>query len=169
MKLAAALGQMYGRRRLTRLEIGIYAAGTAVLVAVFANVLLDYMELAEKTSVHVTLHVVSSALDRRAATDILRGRPEAPGAWSGRNPFELAGAAPASFAGELGERTLASLERPCWTFDGRSGELIYLPRLRRGLQTADPDGVLRFRLTARPTGGGYWLVSTSSYEWRAVD
>ena len=169
MKLFSVLGRMYERRRLTRLEIGIYAVGCAFLLAIFANALLDYMELAENTAVHITLQSVTSAIDMRLAADLIRGRPIARGSWSGRNPFEIAGgSSPPSFSGELGDRSLAALERPAWTFDARSGELIYLPRLRRGLSTNDPDGVLRFRLLPRPGGPGYMLVSTSHYEWRPL-
>ena len=165
----AILGRMYGRRRLTRLEIGIYAAGSAVLLTIFINVLLDYMELAEKTALQITLQSIGSALDNRVAADLLRGQPIARGGWSGGNPFDITGAAPPAFCGELGERPLASLERPCWLFDAGRGEVIYLPRLSRRLVTTDPDGALRFRLALRSVAGpGYTLVSTSSYEWDAV-
>jgi hypothetical protein len=68
--------------------------------------------------------------------------------------------------GELGARGLSSLERPSWAFDAQRGEVVYLPRIRRGLRTEDPAGALRFRLVPHPSGLGYSLVSTSRYEWQ---
>ena len=160
---------MYGRRPLTRLEIAIYAAGCAILIAVFADRALGYMELAEKAAMQTTLNVLVSGINARVAAEMLRGPAPAAAAWSGRNPVELAGTAPPSFVGDLGRRELASLERPAWAFDGQRGELVYLPRLHRTLTTTDPAGALRFRLVPHVSGLGYRLVSTSRYDWDPID
>jgi len=94
----------------------------------------------------------------------VNGHAPPPGRWSGRNPFELAGPT-SGVARPLGSQTIADLERPSWTYDGERGEIIYLPRLYRGLRTPDPDGALRFRLVPQPAGLGYRLLSASGYEW----
>ena len=155
----------YGRRRLTRLEAGMFAAVVAVALAVFADTTLDYMELAERTAVHVTLNLTASAINIRAATAALRGASPPTGAWAGRNPFDITREPPKGYVGELGGADLLSLERPAWVFDRQRAEIVYLPRLRRGLRTRDPLGVLRFRLATQPSGFGYMLVPTHSYDW----
>jgi hypothetical protein len=160
---------MYGRRRLTRLESAIYAAVGAILITFFADRALGYMELAEKAAMHTTLNVLASGINARLAAEMLQGPAPTPAAWSGRNPFELAGTAAPSFVGDLGLRELASLERPAWTFDAQHGELVYLPRLHRALTTADPAGALRFRLVPHAGGLGYRLVSTSGYNWDPME
>jgi hypothetical protein len=155
---------MYGRRPLTRLESILYSIVGALLLAVFADRLLAHMELAEKTAMHATLNTLTTTVNARVALDMLHGNPPPAGHWAGRNPFEIAGPA-SGVARPLGGRAVTDLDRPSWTYDAERGEIIYLPRLYRGLHTSDADGALRFRLVAYPAGLGYRLVSTSSYEW----
>jgi len=155
---------VYWRRRLSRLEAAICAVVVAVVLAVFLERVLYYMELAERTVMEITVSNVNSALNVRRAYDMLSGRaandPTAPL----RNPFELAGMSPANFHGEIDSPSLGSLERGRWVFDRSTRELIYLPRLRRGLTTTDPDGAIHFRL--EPRGNGIsMLVPTSKYAW----
>jgi hypothetical protein len=158
---------MYGRRRLTRLEGALYGIIGAVLLALFADRLLVYMELAEKTAVHATLSNLTSAINARVALDMMQGHAPPRGRWAGRNPFELAGTV-SGVARPLGSRPVDSLERATWSYDTERGELIYRPCLSRGSRTQDPDGALRFRLVPQPGGLGYRLVSTSGYEWDAI-
>lgn len=158
---------MYGRRPLTRLEATVYSIIAAILLAFFADRLLAYMELAEKTAMQATLSTLTTAVNARVALEMLDGYPPPPGRWAGRNPFEIAGAA-SGVARPLGSQAVTDLDRPSWTYDAERGEIIYLPRLYRGLQTQDPYGALRFRLAAQPFGLGYRLVSTAGYEWDAL-
>jgi len=157
---------MYGRRPLTALEAALYGVIGALLLALFAERLLAHMELAEKTAMQTTLSSLSSAVNARVALDMMGGHAPPPGRWAGRNPFEIAGAA--SAARPLGNRSIVVVDRASWVFDGERGELIYLPRLYRGLRTQDPDGALRFRLIPQQAGLGYRLVSTSGYEWEPI-
>jgi len=157
---------MYGRRPLTALEAALYGAIGALLLALFAERLLAHMELAEKTAMHATLSSLISAVNARVAVEMVSGRALPRGRWAGRNPFEIAGAA--SAARPLGARPMVTVDRASWVFDADRGELIYLPRLYRGLRTEDPDGALRFRLIPQQAGIGYSLVSTSGYEWDPI-
>ena len=154
---------MYGRRPLTRLEGALYGIVGAILLAVFAERLLAYMELAEKTAMEATVSNLTSAINVRVALEMVHGHAPPAGRWAGRNPFQIAGAS--GVARPLGSQAVADLDRPSWTYDAERGEIIYLPRLYRGLHTQDPHGALRFRLVAQPAGLGYRLVSTSGYEW----
>jgi len=158
---------MYGRRPLTRLEATLYAIFGAILLAVFAERLLAHMEFAEKVAMETTVNNLASAVNARVALEMINGHAPARGRWSGRNAFEIAGPA-AGVAAALGSQAITDLERPSWTYDAERGELIYLPRLYRGLQTQDPNGALRFRLVGQPAGLGYRLVSTAGYEWNPL-
>jgi hypothetical protein len=155
---------MYWRRPLTRLEMALYAAVVAVVLALFLERLLTYMELAERTVMEITVSRVNSALDVRRAYDMLAARAASDPASLSRNPFELAGMSPGNFHGEMDSPSLADLERGNWVFDRARRELIYLPRLRRGLDTADPDGAIHFKLEPRPDAS-YRLVPTPKYAW----
>ena len=130
-------------------------------MAVFLERVLYYQELAERTVMVLTVNNVNSALNVRRAYGALKGQASNDPA---PNPFGLAGMSPGNFLGELDSPNLAALERGRWVFDRTRRELIYLPRLRRGLETADPDGAIRFRLERRG-GEVYMLVPTPEYAW----
>jgi general secretion pathway protein G len=151
---------VYWHRRLTRLEAAISAALVAVFLAVFLERLLYYLELAERTVMVLTVSNVNSALNVRRAYGMLGGQVMNDRI---RNPFELAGMSPDNFLGEIDSPSLAALERGRWVFDRARRELIYLPRLHRGLETADPDSAIRFKVELRR--GVSMLVATSEYAW----
>jgi hypothetical protein len=156
---------MYGRRKLARVEIAVYAAIIATLVVVFSSYLLDYMEMAEKTAMETTVSSVTAAINLRYATLVMAG--ERPGAahWSSANPFELARAFPPNYRGELGAEQRLELDRPAWAFDELRAELVYLPRLHSYLEDGRTDE-LRFRLEPNPSGFGFHLAPTLPYTWR---
>jgi hypothetical protein len=156
---------MYWRRRLSRLEAAIYGTAVALVLLVFLERLLFYMELSERTVMEVTVSNVNSALHVRRAYDLLARKAAANDETAlSHNPFELAGMSPANFLGEAVLPNLVGLERGNWIFDRSRRELIYLPRLSRSLQTADPDGAIRFRLEPR-SNSGLMLAPTSKYKW----
>jgi hypothetical protein len=156
---------MYWRRSLTRLEAGLYAAVIAIVLALFIERLLYYMELAERVALETTVTRVNSALATRQAYDMALGLPRAADAWSRGNPFTLANTSPMNFLGEEALPNLAALDRGSWVYDSVSNDLIYLPRLRAGLRTSDPDEVLRFRVSRVDPKGSYQLVPTNAYVW----
>jgi hypothetical protein len=150
--------------RLSRLELTICGALVSLILAVFLERALHYMELAERTAVEVTVGNVNSALNVGRALEMLRRQaPSGPSA-SLRNPFDFAGMSPPNFHGEFDSPDLAAYERGNWVFDRTKAELIYLPRLTRGLSTKDPDRAIRFRLEAGRQGA-LELVPTSTYSW----
>lgn len=158
---------MYGRRRLTRLEATVYSIVGAILLALFAERLLAYMEAAEKVAMETMVNTLTSAINARVAVEMINGSPPPRGRWAGRNPFEIA-SGDSTYARALGSQTVAALDRPSWTYDAERGEVLYLPRLSRGLRTPDPHGAVRFRLVPHAAGMGYALVSTSGYEWHPL-
>jgi hypothetical protein len=151
---------MYWRRRLTKLEAAIFAVLVTAFLAVFLQRGLYYLELAERTVMVLTVTNVNSALTVRRAYGALGARATN----DLRNPFALVGMSPGNFLGEIDSPSLALLERGHWVFDRTRNELIYLPSLRRGLQTSDPDGAIRYRLETRGSSASV-LVPTSEYTW----
>ena len=132
---------MRWRRRLTSLEIGLYAGLVALALMVFFERMQYYLELAERTAMEVTVVNVNSALAVRSAQAMLGGREAA----SGAHAFELVGTSPSNFRGAMASPDLGAVERGTWIYDANRKELIYVPRFRRGLTTSDPDQVLRYR------------------------
>lgn len=156
---------MYGRRPLTKLESGLYAAIVAILLAVFARQALDYMEIAERATMQATLSNAASAINFRLGYNILMGGSPRDADWATRNPFEIARMSPPNFAGEVESSQIVSLGSGSWAFDTATAELVYLPRLSARLETANKDGVLRFRLERQTGAVGYVLVPTTPYRW----
>lgn len=152
--------RIYGRRPLTRLEAGLYAVIVGVLIAVLMERLLDQMALAERSTVETTLNNLMSAVNTRLAYERMRGQAPNLEAWVRGNPFELAGASPGNFAGEIDAVQAADLARGSWAFDRDRGELVYLPRLPIGLIT---EGALRFRADLG-NGGVYRIVAVEPHQ-----
>jgi hypothetical protein len=156
---------MYGRRRLTKLEAALYGGIAAVLIVVLAYWLLEVMELAERSAMEATVYQVNAAVSTRLAFEVMRGGATNLQGWARRNPFKLANMSPPNFAGEVDSVGPGTQERGTWAFDASRAELVYLPRLRTGLQTSDPEGAVRFKASVSSTGMGYTLVPASPYRW----
>lgn len=154
--------KIYGRRPLTKLEGAIYGAIGALLIVVFAQKLLEFMEIAERSAMEQTVIRINSGINLRLAYALLQGRPVDPSRELTRNPFELAGVIQPNFLGEQDLPDLPTLATRAWVYDRSKRELIYLPRLKRGLRTADPDAVIRFHIAAK---GPYALVPALPYAW----
>lgn len=155
---------MYGRRKLTRVELAVYAVIVAALIVVFASYMLDYMEMAEKAAMESTVNNVTSALNLHYASHVMAGKPLDSRPWMAGNPFELARAFPSGYLGQLGDGRSGDVDRPAWFFDAARGEVLYLPRLRRHLSGAS-NGEIRFHLQRHASGFGFQLAPTSPYTW----
>ncbi len=155
---------MYGGRRLTRVEMAVYAFIVAMVIAVFSSYVLDYMEMAEKAAMETTLANVTSAINVRYALLVMSDRRTDSGTWLRANPFELASVFPPNYRGVFGATPVGEVGRPAWLFDVTSAELVYFPRLYSHLENGDVDQ-LRFRLQRNPSGFGFLLVPTSRYTW----
>jgi hypothetical protein len=155
---------MYGRRRLTRVEMAVYAFIVAALIAVFASYILDFMEMAEKASMESTIANVTSAINVRYALLVMSSRQADSAQWLRGNPFELAGVKPPNYRGVLGAAVTGETGRPAWLFDASTAEIVYLPRLYRHLDGGEVHQ-LRFRMEPAASGFGYQLVPTTAYRW----
>jgi len=157
--------KMHGRRPLTSLEAGFYAGMAAILIAIFAGYVLDFMETAERAVMEVTLSHVISGVNTRVAYDMLQGKTPEDLAGTRTNPFQLARMTPTNFLGSGDSSSIGSLERGSWFYDATREELVYLPRLRWGLETAAPDNALRWQLARGKDGPGYVLILITPYRW----
>ena len=138
--------------------MGLYAGLVSLAVLAFFERAAHYMEIAERMAMEATVMNVNAALQLRSARAMLEGRsPEAPSVAS-----QMAGSP--NYAGALGTADLGGLDRAQWAFDSTRSELVYLPRLRRGLSVDDPDDAIRFRLGL--DGKIYKLVPTNEYVWQ---
>ena len=156
---------VYWRRKLTRLEVGVFAGLCAILISVFLEKALAVMELAERTAMEVTVQHVNSALRLRRAAELISGGVEEPVKVLQTNPFDLARVKVSNVHPDVADaKMLPELERRYWVFDRGDRELIYLPQLHRGLHTEDPEGLVRFRII--DSGDRvYLLVPIGKYSW----
>jgi hypothetical protein len=156
---------IYWRRPLTRLECALYAALVGVIIALFLERALAYMELAERTAMEITVQHVNAGLQIQRASEMLQGRATDQQKALQQHPFDIARMRVANVHPDLADsHRLAELERGYWVFERSTKELIYLPQLHRRLQTEGPQPVLRFHLV----GGGsapYVLVPATKYSW----
>ncbi len=158
---------MYGRRKLTRVELIVYASLVGVLLLIFASQVAEYMELAEKAAMESTATNVTAALNLRYASLVMAGTTIDAERWTTANPFELANAFPPGYRGELAAWASMPRERPAWLFDSVRHEVLYLPRLHKHLQVGGaPAGEVRFGLRRGPSGFGFALTPSQAYEWR---
>lgn len=158
---------MYGRRRLTKVEMAVYAFVVAAVVAVFSTYVLTFMEMAEKASMETTVANVTAAINVRYAMLVMDGHQAKASAWVTANPFELAETYPPNYRGALGNPEAAELDRPAWVFDAARSEIVYLPRLYSHLDDGEMDEV-RFRLKRHPSAFGFLLAPTSPYKWEVA-
>lgn len=157
--------RVYWQRKLTRLEIGLFAGLAGALIAVFVEKALDLMELAERTAMEVTVQHVNSALRIRRATELLDGAALEPVKALQRNPFEFARVKVPNVHPDVADaKALPELERRYWVFDRSDRELIYLAQHHRGLHGEGPQGLVRFRLV-ESAERGYLLVPAAKYSW----
>lgn len=156
---------MYGRRKLTRVEIAVYAVVVGTLIVIFSSYMLDYMEMAEKTAMETTVSNVTAALNLNYAARIMAGERVDAASWIASDPFRLAKALPAGYAGDLDGRDKADFGRPAWLYDAEHHQIVYLPRLHSHLQGLESDEI-RFGLKRHPSGFGFMLAPVWPYEWR---
>lgn len=154
---------VYWQRRLTRLESGMVVIVCGILIALFLERTLTYMELAERTAMEVTVQHVNAALQIQRAAELLQGHAAQPRI---QHPFELARVRVLKVHPDLLDpRRLGELDRGYWVFERSAGQLIYLPQFQRYLHSE--DGNVRFRLS-RTAGAPYVLVPAAHYSWDAL-
>lgn len=134
-------------RGFTLIELVIVVCVVALLFGIALDRLLRYQELGERAAVQQNVAAINTALALKFAGYVAMGTPERIAGEVGRNPVDLLARPPENYQGELVSADPKTLLRPCWYFDGSTGELVYLPTRRR--YWAESSGVpesIRFRV-----------------------
>ncbi len=113
------------------LELVVVVCIIAVLVSVGLERLLRYQELAEHTSMNNMVGTLRSALHLRAAAYIATQQTGRIASLATENPFDWLAERPHNYAGVRYEPNLSDLEPGTWSFDKKSGQILYVPRSTR--------------------------------------
>lgn len=122
-----------GSLGLPLLEIGIVFVLTGVFVGVLRHQLLYYWELAERTTVQLTLANMRSGLRLEMARRLMTGQAASIPALSSINPMHLLHA-PDNYLGERPRVNPQTIPPGYWVFSQQNGHLYYRPRHQRYLE-----------------------------------
>ena len=99
-----------------------------VLMGLFLNRGLFYMEQAEKTAMEEVAGTIQSALTMQYGQILTRGKSSDVAALAQDNPMNWLQKRPRNYAGEFYDPTTLSVESGNWVFDLKSRDLVYLVR-----------------------------------------
>ena len=121
---AATLSQ----RGFTLIELVIVVTLIVVLMALFFNRALFYMEQAEKTAMEQVVGSIQSALTLQYGQILTRGKSSDVAALAQDNPMNWLQKKPRNYSGEFYDLTPLAVESGNWVFDLKSRELVYVVR-----------------------------------------
>ena len=134
----------------TLLELVVVITIILVLMGLFLNRALFYMEQAEKTAMEEMAGSIQSALTLQYGQVLTRGKPSDAAALAQDNPINWLQKTPRNYAGEFYDPTPLSVETGNWVFDFKSHDLVYLVR-NANYFTPGKDGKkwIRFHVAVR--------------------
>lgn len=133
----------------TLLELIVVIMIVAVLIGLFLESALYYMERAEKSAMEEMAGSIQSALTMQYGQMLTRGKSSDLAALTGGNPMNWMQKKPHNYAGEYYEPSPKSVPPGNWMFDLRSRELIYVPdRTDHFKPGRDGKYWVRFHVTA---------------------
>ena len=112
----------------TLLELIVVITVIVVLMGLFLNRALFYMEQAEKTAMEEVAGTIQSALTMQYGQILTRGKSSDVAALAQDNPMNWLQKRPRNYAGEFYDPTPLTVESDNWVFDLKSRDLIYLVR-----------------------------------------
>lgn len=134
----------------TLFELVLVVCLVGIFFAVALERLLRYQEIAEKTVMERTIHVLRSALALQFAARISGGGPAEAARLAEENPMEWLEERPSNDLGALFAPAEADISRGSWYFDRNARELVYRPNLTRFfISGADGKAQIRFRTVVR--------------------
>ena len=98
-----------------------------LLMGLFLNRSLFYMEQAEKTAMEQVAGSIQSALTMQYGQILTRGKPSDVAALASDNPMNWMQKKPRNYAGEFYDPAPQSVEPGNWAFDLKSRDMIYVP------------------------------------------
>ncbi|KXS32278.1 MAG: Uncharacterized protein AWT59_1592 [Candidatus Gallionella acididurans] len=118
-----------------------------VLMALFLNRALFYMEQAEKTAMEQVAGSIQSALTMQYGQILTRGKPSDVAALASDNPMNWMQKKPRNYAGEFYDPAPRSVEPGNWAFDLKSRDLVYVPNNSNHFQPGrDGKAWIRFHV-----------------------
>lgn len=148
----SSFARMRPGRGFSLLELVVVIGVVAVLVAIAAERMLRYVELAEKVTMETTVSTLKSALALRFAAAYLGGQQGEIARLPLENPFDWLAERPGTYVGELYDPRLKDLPRGVWYFDRSRRQTVYVPARTRYL-VADPSGDPRIFFLTRVNFG----------------
>jgi prepilin-type N-terminal cleavage/methylation domain-containing protein len=112
----------------TLFELIIVITIIVVLMGLFLNRALFYMEQAEKTAMEEVAGSIQIALTMQYGQILTRGKSSDPAALAQDNPMNWMQKRPRNYAGEFYDPTPLSVESGNWVFDLKSRNLVYVVR-----------------------------------------
>lgn len=112
----------------TLIELIVVITVIVVLMGLFLNRALFYVEQAEKTAMEEVAGTIQSALTMQYGQILTRGKSSDVAALAQDNPMNWLQKRPRNYAGEFYDPTTLSVESGNWVFDLKSRDLIYLVR-----------------------------------------
>ncbi len=158
------------RRGFSLLEMCVAIAIISAFAGALLSTALYYQELAEKTTVDLTLLNMRSGVRYQIADKMIQGREAELEQVLGSNPVRWLDQPPPGYVGEIRDEATASLDAGAWFFDTGRRELGYVPRLTLHLSFAQPfEQSLRWRIRGSRSKKGdiqdLSLVSVTEYRW----
>lgn len=124
----AATKPLSSERGFTLIELVITITIIVLLMGLFLNRALFYMEQAEKTAMEQVAGAIQSALTLQYGQILTRGKPSDVAALAQDNPMNWLQKKPRNYSGEFYELTPLAVESGNWVFDLKSRELVYVLR-----------------------------------------
>lgn len=117
---------MNRQRGFTLIELIVVITIIVVLMGLFLNRALFYIEQAEKTAMEEVTGSIQSALTMQYGELLTRGKPSDVAALVQDNPMNWLQKKPRNYAGEYYDPTPRAVESGNWVFDLKSRELVYV-------------------------------------------
>ena len=115
-------------RGFTLIELVVVIAIVVVMMGLFLNRAMFYVEQAEKTSMEGVAGAIQSSLTMQYGQILTRGKPSDAAALAQDNPMNWLQKKPRNYVGEYYDLTPLSVDSGNWAFDLKSRELVYIVR-----------------------------------------
>jgi len=126
--LSSVLCPLSSERGFTLIELVVVITIVVVMMGLFLNRALFYVEQAEKTAMEEVSGVIQSSLTMQYGQILTRGKSTDVAILAQDNPMSWLQKKPRNYVGEYYDLTPLSVESGNWVFDLKSRELIYVVR-----------------------------------------
>lgn len=146
-----------------RAEVFVRLLLVAILVGILLERTLYYQEQVERSIMEATIINIRSGMRWHIADLMTRHRSvEVPGMRQ-QNPVRWLQLPPVGYVGAFAASPEYSVPGGSWYFDESKGELVYVPRLTRFLESAEGTKEVRFKVLTTTSGAD--ILPVRSYKW----